>query len=61
MVAETLYAIARNASGRPTLQHKLPVGVGTLTACGTNMEVWSISYQNTPIPSVLCRKDQCRS
>lgn len=61
MTAETLYAIARNAHGRPTLQHKLPIGVATQTACGTSMEAWSIAYQTKPIPQLLCRKDGCRT
>jgi hypothetical protein len=56
----TLYVIARNSGGRPTLQHKLPPGVASTTCCGYNIEGWSRAYSDTPIPEVLCRTKACR-
>lgn len=55
-----LYVIARNGKGRPTLQHKLPEGVSSQTACGYNIEEWSRAYQVEPIPEVLCRNKACQ-
>jgi hypothetical protein len=55
-----LYVIARNKRSRPTLQHKLLDGASSITACGQQMELWSRSYQQTPIESVLCKKAPCR-
>lgn len=51
-----LYVIARNASDRPTLQHRLLDGSASQTLCGVKMTDWSRSYQTEPIKSVLCRR-----
>jgi hypothetical protein len=55
-----MYVIARNARGRPTLQHLLLPGVASITACGQQVELWSRAYQSDPIPEVLCKKGPCR-
>jgi len=55
-----LYVIARNKSGRPTLQHRLLDGTASITSCGRVMELWSRAYQLKPIPEVLCKQRGCR-
>lgn len=55
-----LYVIARNAAGRPTLQHLLLEGAASITACGQTVTLWSRAYQIDPIPEVLCLKRGCR-
>lgn len=52
-----MYIIARTASKRPSLQHRLVLGDDTdkhVTACGIDVSMWSRAYQNKPIPQVLC-------
>lgn len=58
---ERLYVVARTAGGRPTLQHLLPPGVGSVTACGVEMEEWSRAYMRAPVPEILCLRSACRS
>jgi hypothetical protein len=50
-----LYVLARNGSGRPTLQHKTSLLYPT-TSCGIDISGWSRSYSKKPIPEILCRK-----
>lgn len=61
IVTYPVYVIARNASGRPTLQHKLMPGAASLTACGTPIESWSRAYQSEPIHEVLCKREACQA
>ncbi len=49
-----VYVIARNNSGRPTLQHALSGGTASQTLCGTDVTHWSRGFQSRPIPEVLC-------
>ena len=51
-----MYALARSATGRPTLQHRT-TDMNT-TLCGLDMTSWSRAYQATPIREILCKK--CR-
>lgn len=55
-----VYLIARNAGGRPTLQHLAKDGHGEITACGVNVSAWSRSFSDKPILEVLCMRDACR-
>lgn len=55
-----VYVIARTNSGRPSLQHLLPPGVGSVTACGVDVSNWSRAYTHQPIPQVLCLRGACR-
>ena len=51
-----MYIIARTASKRPSLQHRLVLGEdgAHITSCGLDVSMWSRAYQNKPIPQVLC-------
>ena len=51
-----MYVLARTASKRPTLQHRLVSGEdgSQLTACGLDVTQWSRAYQNKSIPQILC-------
>lgn len=60
MPLKNCYVIARNAGGRPTLQHKLVDGSASETKCGYNMDGWSRSFSTKPIEAVLCRLAACR-
>lgn len=55
------YVIARNSSGRPTLQHLLIDGQGSVTACGCDTSAWSRAYQPKAIEAILCRRSACRA
>lgn len=56
-----LYVIARNESGRPTLQHRLSDGTSSVLDCdGRDITGWSRAYQTDAIEEVLCRKPKCR-
>jgi hypothetical protein len=57
----SLYCVARNASGRPTVQHKLPEGVASITCCGVEITGWSRAYMNFRIEELLCRRAACRA
>lgn len=52
------YVIARTASKRPTLQHKLASDSvwPDSTECGLDITKWSRAYQAEPITEILCRK-----
>lgn len=50
-----MYIIARTATKRPTLQHKIG-GLRLLTACGLDASNWSRAYQREAIPAILCKK-----
>lgn len=56
----TVYVVARNNGGRPTLQHALVDGTAGITKCGTVMDGWSRSFQKQPIEAILCRRRACR-
>lgn len=49
-----MFVIARSASKRPTLMHKLSTGSSSLTACGISTAGWSRAYFDKPIPQVMC-------
>lgn len=49
-----MYALARSATGRPTLQHRT-TDMNT-TLCGLDMTSWSRAYQAVPIREILCKK-----
>lgn len=49
-----MYALARSASGRPTLQHR--TNDMNRTLCGLDMRGWSRAYQGYPIKEILCKK-----
>jgi hypothetical protein len=51
-----IYVIARNNSGRPTLQHRLVDGTSGFTLCGLEMYNWSRGFQKKPIEQVLCKR-----
>lgn len=61
MPLKGVYVIARNAGGRPTLQHKLVDGTASVTCCGREMTGWSRHYSPKPIPQLLCMQSGCRS
>lgn len=62
MVLRGAYVIARGAAGRPTCQHRLVDGTSTRIRCSKiKIGLWSRSYQDKPIESVLCRKSACRT
>lgn len=48
------YILARTASGRPSLMHKL--GTANRTLCGLDITLWSRAYLATPISQILCKK-----
>jgi hypothetical protein len=56
MVLQSAYVVARNASGRPTLQHKLLDGGTALTLCGRNVSAWSCAYMHKKIDAIICRR-----
>lgn len=58
-----IYVIARNAHGRPTLQHRLVMGstYPTMTGCGLVIDAWSRSYSSQRIDAVFCKRSGCRS
>lgn len=60
MPLKRLYVLARNAGGRPTLQHKLVDGSSSMTACGYDCSGWSRAYMPRRIDEILCRKRACR-
>lgn len=55
------YVIARNAHGRPTLQHRLIGGSAGHTGCNRDTSAWSRAYQREPIEAILCRQPGCRA
>jgi hypothetical protein len=61
MPLKGVYVIARNASGRPTLQHKLVDGQASMTCCGTDTSEWSRAFQSKRIEEILCRREACRA
>jgi len=61
MPMKNLYVIARSASGRPTLQHKLVDGTASVTCCGRVMDGWSRAFMTKRIDEVLCLSRACRS
>ena len=61
MVLKRVYVVARNNTGRPTLQHRLLDHQTIHTACGLDMASWSRSYMDTAIEAILCKKDACRT
>lgn len=51
----TSFIISRNATGRPTLMHKIELP-GYWTICGINTQGWSKAYMPHAITAMLCRK-----
>lgn len=51
-----VYVLARTASGRPALQHRLLQTDKDITACGLNMSRWSRVYSHTCFSSIYCKK-----
>lgn len=47
------YVIARNASKRPTLMHKVSRSTAR-TVCGRDISRWSRSFHSRPIEVMLC-------
>lgn len=54
--ADTVYFIARNAHGKPTLQHALDVRRNGYSACGTKVYGWSRVYTDAVLRGFLCRR-----
>jgi len=55
-----MYVIARNASGRPTVQHRLNDRDNTRTGCGYDMSPWSRAYMNVKYKAVFCKLKGCQ-
>lgn len=55
------YVIARNFTGRPTLQHRLANDSFDETACGLPITSWSRAFQDYPIHEVLCKREACQA
>lgn len=58
-VQKDMYVVARNASGRATLEHKLVEGFQR-TGCGTDISAWSCYYTHVRIEAILCLRRGCR-
>lgn len=54
MVLENVYVIARSASGRATLQHRLLDRQTRFTRCGVDTQPWSRAFQQDPLGPLLC-------
>lgn len=50
------YVVARNATGRPTLCHRVSAHSASQTACGTDVRTWSRAYSPEPIEVLYCRR-----
>lgn len=50
-----LWTVARNAAGRPTLQHATNTQL-ELTVCGVFVGGWSRSYSATPSSITACKR-----
>lgn len=59
MPLRNIFVVARNAHGRPTLQHKLIDRRTSMTACGRDISGWSRAYSAEPIQPILCKHDNC--
>lgn len=53
-----LWAVARNASGRPTLQHAVEPADLNVTVPGCNLYIagWSRHYSSQPIAAIACKR-----
>ena len=60
MPLKNLFVIARNASGRPCLQHKLVDGQTERTACGRDLSNWSRELIRQRLDAILCLSKACR-
>lgn len=49
-----MYVLARNASGRPMLQHI--TAADGYTRCGYSLQGWSREYTSIKLPILLCKK-----
>lgn len=56
-----VYVIGRNRRGGAALQHLLPPGVGTVTACGVDISTWSYEYITRRFEHLCCRRNACRA
>ena len=50
------FVIARTASRRPTLQHRVAEGGAGRTVCGLDIRPWSRAYQEAPISQIICKR-----
>lgn len=52
------YIMARAASGRPTLQHRLSFQLNgeISTLCGLDTSTWSRAYFRQAIPELICKR-----
>lgn len=51
------YVLARNGSGRPTLQHEVARNTTfRFTKCGIDITHWSLAWQSKPIEPLLCHR-----
>lgn len=51
-----MYLIARTATKRPSLMHKITEDNYDKTICGLDVSHWSRTYTGTPILVILCMK-----
>lgn len=51
-----VWAIARNAGGRPMLQHAVTSTSDAYTVCGYLMAGWSRIYTGGPLPILACKR-----
>lgn len=56
----SIFVVARNAWGRPTLQHRVEDYVSDYTACGRYIGTWSRSFSDKSIEAILCKHPACR-
>ncbi len=61
MPLRSVYVIARNAAGRPCLQHRLVDGQTERTACGRDVSHWSREVLSRRLDSILCLAKACRA
>lgn len=60
MTLKSVFVIARNHLGRPTLMHRLISNQTRMTACGVDTSGWSRAYAKEPIEELLCKREACR-
>jgi hypothetical protein len=56
-----LYVAARGTGDRPMCIHRVTDRKSVVTACGRNLEQWSLEYLKGPTLEILqCRATACR-
>lgn len=50
------FVVARSASGRATLMHRIGNVELMVTACGLDINVWSRAYLSEKIPQIMCKR-----